>query len=165
MKIENFAPDEQDEIKAFVLGIQNGEFNLSFEADEQPDLLNIQKFYGSGGFWVAKVDNSIVGTIGLQKLDEESGALRKMFVRKEYRSSDLKIAQKLFHRLLNTAQKKGFRYILLDTPAIAGAAHRFYEKNGFIRLSKSQVPTHYNYPDRDSRIYKLVLRGDHPEYT
>ena len=157
MKIENFVPAEQEEVRAFVLGIQNGEFNLGFEPDEQPDLLNIQKFYGDGGFWVAKVDHRIVGTIGLQKLNDESGALRKMFVQKEYRSSDLKIAHQLFEQLLAAARQKRFHYILLDTPAIATAAHRFYEKNGFIRLSKHQVPAQYKYPDRDSRIYKRLL--------
>lgn len=48
---------------------------------------------------------------------------------------------------------------LLDTPAVAVASHRFYERAGFVRITKEQLPFPfpYQYPERDSWLYLLVL--------
>jgi N-acetylglutamate synthase-like GNAT family acetyltransferase len=68
------------------------------------------------------------------------------------------VAQHLFDRLLTTARQLHFRTIYLDTPAIASASHRFYERNGFVEvMDKLTLPTTYRYPDRDSRVYRLKL--------
>lgn len=158
MKITAFDPDEEEEVCAFVLAIQNGEFNLGFTVQEQPDLRNIRQFYQGGGFWTAKISGTLVGTIGLQGLDRETGVLRKMFVHQAYRGHALKVAQQLFNTLLTEASLLDFYYLLLDTPAIAKASHRFYEKNDFVEIKKDQVPEAYQYPDRNSKIYRLTLK-------
>jgi N-acetylglutamate synthase-like GNAT family acetyltransferase len=158
MTIEPLQSADNSQVAAFVLGIQNGEFNLGFAPHEQPDLLSLSEFYTAGGFWVAKVDGELVGTIGLQRLDEETAILRKMFVKRELRGATPKVAQHLFDRLLTTARQLRFRTIYLDTPAIASASHRFYERNGFVEvMDKLTLPTTYRYPDRDSRVYRLKL--------
>lgn len=158
MTIEPLLPADDAQVADFVLGIQNGEFNLGFAPHEQPDLLNLSGFYATGGFWVAKADGELVGTIGLQRLDEQTAILRKMFVKRELRGATLKVAQQLFDRLLAAAHQLRFRTIYLDTPAIAAASHRFYERNGFVQvIDKLTLPTAYRYPDRDSRVYQLRL--------
>ena len=157
MKITFFKPEQQAELTAFVLGIQNGEFGLGFTEDEQLDLINTSVFYDDGGFWIAQLNNEIVGCIGLQRLNSKIGVLRKMFVKKELRGTDLKIAKTLFDILKAEAQKLGFDSILLDTPSIAKASHRFYQKNGFLELDRSNVPSSYKFPDRNSRVFKLSL--------
>jgi N-acetylglutamate synthase-like GNAT family acetyltransferase len=158
MTIEPLQSADNSQVAAFVLGIQNGEFNLGFAPHEQPDLLSLSEFYTASGFWVAKVDGELVGTIGLQRLDEETAILRKMFVKRELRGATPKVAQHLFDRLLTTARQLRFRTIYLDTPAIASASHRFYERNGFVEvMDKLTLPTTYRYPDRDSRVYRLKL--------
>jgi N-acetylglutamate synthase-like GNAT family acetyltransferase len=158
MTIEPLQPTDVAQIANFVLGIQNGEFNLGFAPHEQPDLLNLSAFYAAGGFWVAKADRELVGTIGLQRLNEETAILRKLFVKRELRGTTPKVAQHLFDRLLTAARPLGFRTIYLDTPAVAAASHRFYERNGFVEVTDKQtLPATYRYPDRDSRVYRLRL--------
>ncbi len=157
MTIINFNSQHQPELNSFVLGIQNGEFGLGFKVNEQLDLIDTAEFYKGGGFWISKLNREIVGCIGLQKLNNEIGILRKMFVKKELRGSDLKVAQKLFDKLKSESKKIGFESILLDTPSVAKASHRFYEKNGFSELDRSKIPTEYKFPDRNSKIFQLKL--------
>ena len=155
--IAEFQATQQTQLIDFVLGIQNGEFGLGFEKDEQPDLIDPAKFYNGGGFWIAQINDEIVGCIGLQRLNSESGILRKMFVKKELRGSELKIAQNLFEHLVDNAQKLGFKNIYLDSPSVAKASHRFYQRNGFVELSQERIPEGYRYPDRNSKIFHLKL--------
>lgn len=155
--INNFSEADQLEVKQFVLGIQNGEFNLSFLEEQQPDLTNIREFYVNGGFWVAKADNKIVGTIGLQRIDSRNGVLRKMFVDKDFRGQEFGTAQLLFNTLLKFAVYSKFKTIWLDTPAVAEASHKFYERNGFQLANKSNLPVGYAFLDNNSKVYKLQL--------
>ncbi len=55
------------------------------------------------------------------------------------------------------AVEKGVRYIILDTPSVVHASHRFYEKAGFCRIGTAELPVTYSYPDRDSILYMLKL--------
>jgi hypothetical protein len=98
--IDKFETKDQAEVKHFVLTIQNQEFQLGFGEMDQPDLLDTEGFYAGGGFWVAKIEQEIVGTIGLQYVDSQNSVLRKMFVKKEHRGPILNIAQTLFDTLL-----------------------------------------------------------------
>ena len=157
LTINNFSEADQLEVKQFVLGIQNGEFNLCFLEEEQPDLTNIREFYINGGFWVAKADNRIIGTIGLQRVDSRNGVLRKMFVDKDFRGREFGTAQLLFGTLLEFAVFFKFETIWLDTPAVAKASHKFYERNGFQLANKSNLPKGYVFLDNDSKVYKLLL--------
>jgi GNAT superfamily N-acetyltransferase len=156
--IQNFDRAEQDFIKKFVLDIQNNEFHLGLTEEDQPELKDIAGYFKNGGFWTAKIEGKIIGTIGLQYLDNDNSALKKMFVNKAYRGRELGIAQMLFDTLMEFAKVKNFKTIWLDTPAVATASHKFYERNGFIPSEKSQLPDKYTFPDRDFRIYKLNIR-------
>jgi N-acetylglutamate synthase-like GNAT family acetyltransferase len=155
--IDNFYPEEQRKIKDFILAIQNNEFHLDFSEHDQPDLIDTNTFYEGGGFWTAKWEGVIVGTIGLQKLDAFNGVLRKLFVKNEFRGRPFEIAQKLFDLLLDTATKAGLTEIWLDTPEVAKASHKFYERNGFRQTNPANLPVGYSFLDKNSKIYKLVI--------
>ncbi|SDG17901.1 GNAT family N-acetyltransferase [Epilithonimonas hungarica] len=155
--ISNFNKSDQREAKNFVLNIQNVEFLLGFTEAEQPDLGDLEKFYSNGGFWVAKTDNEIIGTIGLQRLNDSNGILRKMFVKKEYRGKAFGISQQLFDTLIDFAKANEIKNIWLDTPGIATASHKFYERNGFRPADKTNLPQGYVYPDRNSKIYTRTI--------
>jgi len=158
ISIRKFKNTDQINVTDFILNIQNGEFGLNFLPEEQPDLLAINSFYKNGGFWVCEIDGSICGTIALQRLNTDTGILRKMFVKKEYRGKQYNIAQLLFDELSDHAQRLEISQIYLDSPSIAHASHKFYERNGFIELSKEyQLPDGYQYPDRNSKLFKLDL--------
>lgn len=156
--IKNLEHRQQSELREFVLGIQNGEFGLGFREEEQLDLLDTFDFYKDGGFWIAEFDGKIIGCIGLQKLNSTLGVLRKLFVQKELRGKELNIAQKLFDKLINEANSLGLEKILLDTPAVAEASHRFYQRNGFREIGRAEIPDGYVFPDRNSKIFELKLK-------
>ena len=156
--IERFQSNDQNEVKDFVLNIQNNEFHLGFSDTDQPDLIDTAQFYRDGGFWTAKSQSEIVGTIGLQKLNPDNAVLRKMFVKKELRGRELSIAQRLFDTLYEEAKMKGFQTIWLDTPAVATGSHQFYERNGFVQSDKQNLPNGYVFPDKNSKIYRLTVK-------
>ncbi|MEO6177162.1 MAG: GNAT family N-acetyltransferase [Flavobacterium circumlabens] len=158
VEIIEFKAVDQSLVREFVLNIQNGEFNLGFTESDQPDLIDTEKFYHKGNFWTARINGEIVGTIGLQNLDNHNGVLRKMFVRQDYRGTELKIAQVLFEALIAFSLRIDLKVIWLDTPGIAAASHRFYEKNGFQQTDKLNLPEKYVFPDKNSKIYKLAIQ-------
>lgn len=157
IEIREFDIAEQNRIREFVLNIQNNEFNLGFDEQEQTDLIDTKTFYENGCFWTAKFKNEIVGTIGLQRLDKKNAVLRKLFVEKEFRGKDYTIALLLFEKLIEFVKKEQIKTIWLDTPSVASASHRFYEKNGFIQTDKINLPIGYIFPDKNSKIYKLTI--------
>lgn len=157
IEIITFRKDQEQDIRKFVLNIQNDEFKLGFTKEEQPDLMDIEHFYREGNFWTALINDEIVGTIGLQKLDKDNGVLRKMFVNAQYRGTHHQIAKLLFDKLFDNAIALQLKTIWLDTPSIALSSHRFYEKNGFLQTNKINLPINYKFPDKNSLIYKLSL--------
>ncbi|WP_259014726.1 bifunctional helix-turn-helix transcriptional regulator/GNAT family N-acetyltransferase [Emticicia fluvialis] len=159
--IQLFDEKYQTQVEDMVLGIQNGEFNLGLTAQRQPDLHNLKAFYNDRGnlLWVATNNkDEVVGTIGLERLNETQAVLRKMFIKQEYRGKALGLAQRLFEILVLEARKQHFKEILLDTPLVTHAAHRFYERNGFELISNDAVPENYILPKGiELKIYRLKL--------
>ena len=80
-----------------------------------------------------------------------------MFVEKDFRGQEFGTAQLLFDTLLEFAVFLKFKTIWLDTPAVAKASHKFYERNGFQLADKSNLPEGYVFLDNDSNVYNLQL--------
>ena len=93
----------------------------------------------------------MIGTIGLMRKEKNCAVLKKFFVKKAFRSQKVGLA--LYQKLLDYAERAGVRQIFLDTPAVAHASHRFYERAGFRRIRAEELPVPYTYPDRDSLLY------------
>jgi hypothetical protein len=45
----------------------------------------------------------------------------------------------------------------LDAPSLATRAHAFYARRGFRIVDRSELPIGYDFPDRDSVIFKLDM--------
>ncbi len=157
MTIETYSGRFDDEIIALILSIQNDEAKIGLSIEEQPDLLDIHRCYQQSGgeFWLALSDGRVIGTIGLMLKENQCAVLKKFFVEKTFRSQKVGLA--LYNELIKFAVSKGIRHIILDTPAVAHASHKFYEKAGFYRISTAELPVPYSYPDRDSMLYLLNL--------
>lgn len=106
-------------------------------------------------FWLALHKGNVVGTVGLMLKEQHCAILKKFFVKKEFRSQKVGLA--LYRELLKYAESIGVRNIILDTPAVAHASHKFYEKAGFCKIKKDELPISYVYPDRDSILYMLKI--------
>lgn len=79
--------------------------------------------------------------------------LRKMFVKSEFRGQPHFVGQKLMDTAYHWCQKKRVNKIFLGTVPHYYAAHRFYEKNGFNRLKKQQLPKAFHLMDADKLFY------------
>src|SRR5438105_990446 len=79
-----------DRIVDLILPIQQIEFNVPVTLAQQSDLLDIESFYiaPGGNFWGAFSEGQLVGTIALIAIGHQAGAIRKMFVRKEFRGKE-----------------------------------------------------------------------------
>ena len=157
--ISPYAGGDAAGVRDLILGIQQGEFGGRISWEDQPDLHDIPGWYraGHGEFWVAKdASNRVVGTIGLRDMGAGYGALRKMFVAKEWRGHHA-VALRLLQTLVAHASAAGFRTILLGTTEAFHAAHRFYEKNGFRRVEGRTLPETFPRMSGDTRFYRLDL--------
>lgn len=147
-------------IETLILGIQRGEFGFEITWADQPDLHDIPAFYrkDAGEFWVAKdAAGRIVGTISLVDLGRRAGALRKMFVAKEWRGAEKGVAHRLLEILIAHARTGHLDTIYLGTIEAFRAAHRFYEKNGFRRTGPDTLPANFSFMAGDTRFYRCDL--------
>ncbi len=158
MEIKQYSDEYKEEVIGLILDIQNNEAKVGIPLAEQPDLLDICTSYiGNGGnFWIAVDNNHVVGTIGLMKINPDWCVLKKFFVRRDFRSRKVGLA--LYERLLAYAETNAIKHIILDTPSVATKSHAFYERAGFVRIDKSDLPIAYEYPDRQSVLYRLDLQ-------
>lgn len=80
-----------------------------------------------------------------------------MFVDINYRGSSLGVAKKLLFNSLTWSKLKNIHTLYLGTVAQFKAAHRFYEKNGFIPIDKFDLPTNFPIMEGDNIFYRLTL--------
>nr|WP_237705269.1 GNAT family N-acetyltransferase [Bacillus coahuilensis] len=111
-----------------------------------------------GNFWIARIEDRVVGTIALLDIGNDMVALRKMFVDKEYRGAKVGVAYRLLKHALAWAKEKAIHQLFLGTTTQFLAAHKFYEKNGFTKLEKEELPSTFPLVKVDKIFYKLYIR-------
>ena len=156
VRVREFAPADAEAVAAVILPIQQEEFGIPITLKAQPDLGDIRGFYrrGCGNFWVAEADGKVVGTIALLDIGNREAALRKMFVTAPFRGKAHGVAQRLLDELVAWAAERRVAAIWLGTTAQFLAAHRFYEKNGFVEISRSELPPAFPVMAVDTRFYR-----------
>jgi GNAT superfamily N-acetyltransferase len=113
--------------------------NLPLDDD---DLQKISEIYsGKGKFFVAVRDNKVVGTVAIRDMGNQTAKLNRMFVLLEYHGSG--IGQRLYEHAEKFAKEQGFRKIILNTHELMHRAHKFYERNKFVKISKNGEKYYY----------------------
>lgn len=155
LDVRPFVKADEQAVIDVIVPIQSIEFGIAITADGQPDLRAIPTFYqsGKGGFWVATAGNDIVGTLGLKDIGNGDAALRKMFVAPDYRGREHGVALRLLEALFAHASGAGIRAVFLGTTDKFLAAHRFYEKNGFVEIGRDDLPVTFPLMAIDSKFY------------
>jgi GNAT superfamily N-acetyltransferase len=156
--VEPYSGPWREAVAGLIVPIQRGEFGVDITAEDQPDLADIPGFYqrGAGNFWIARrpgQEGELLGTIALLDIGSGMAALRKMFVRREERGAG--VAPALLGAALAWAGERGLREIWLGTTDKYHAAHRFYEKHGFGRVSREELPPPFPVMAVDSIFYLL----------
>lgn len=156
IEIEKYQKDYQEAVINLILNIQQDEYGIAITKEDQPDLFKIESFYqnGNGDFWVALHDSEVVGTISLVDIGNQQLALRKMFVKKAYRGKDYGTASHLLQTALEWAKERSITDIYLGTVPEFLAAHRFYEKNGFVQIDSTQLPENFPIVKVDKLFYQ-----------
>lgn len=159
LALQPFSPPFADQIFDLILPIQIEEFGITITRQDQPDLAQIPAFYqkGNGNFWLAVADGVAVGSIALLDIGNRQLALRKMFVRADYRGKEKAVAQQLLDVALAWAKDHSVTDIFLGTTAKFLAAHRFYEKNHFSQIDKADLPPSFPVMAVDTKFYRYRL--------
>ena len=162
MKIERFEnqPKTVAELVDLIMYCQNTEAKLGIKMAEQADVFDITNYYQrfGGDFWVAFEDDHVVGSIGLLKLNDQVGVLKKLFTYPEFRGQPHRLGQQLLQTLLAYVHNEShLTRLVLDTPAAEKRSHTFYEKHGFQQIEREKLAVEYPFPDRDSLIYELKI--------
>ncbi len=158
MTIKTYEEAHKEQISNLIINIQRNEFKVPITLADQPDLANIPSFYQikKGDFWVAENDmGNVIGTIALIDIGGNEGAIRKMFVHKDYRGKKLGVAQSLFNTLFKRAKEAEMNALYLGTIARLEAAIRFYERNGFTPIEKQDLPATFPLMAVDTHFYQL----------
>ena len=161
IEIIEYSDDYYKKIINLILHIHRTEFDMAVALDEEPDLLDIPRFYqkGIGNFWIALRNSEVIGTIALMDIGQGFGALRKMFVNEKFRGKGHRIAQRLLEVLWIWAEQNKMNAIFLGTTENVAAEHRFYEKNGFERIEKDKLPLGFPLLRIDKVFYVYEIEG------
>jgi GNAT superfamily N-acetyltransferase len=161
IEVVPYSAEYQAGVIDVILPIQQSEFGIPITLEDQPDLCDIPAFYQkrSGNFWVALAGPRVVGTVSLLDIGNAQGALRKMFVHVDFRGPKYGVARRLLETLLAWCECKQIREVFLGTTAQFLAAHRFYEKNGFAQIAKSELPSAFPVMSVDTKFYVRAVEG------
>ncbi|MFS0870309.1 GNAT family N-acetyltransferase [Paenibacillus xylanilyticus] len=153
--IKEYSSKYQSQVLDLILQIQQQEYHIPITREDQPDLLEIETFYqkGNGNFWVAAANDEVVGTIALLDIGEANIALRKMFVAENYRGKTLQVSSRLLHQAFQWARENAVHDIYLGTTQQFVAAHRFYERNGFVSVTREELPDAFPLMKVDTKFY------------
>lgn len=159
IEIVPFNPKYRNDIASVILPIQQSELNIPISLEAQPDLMDIPRYYqkDNGNFWVALDKERVVGTVALQDIGQQQGALRKMFVTRAYRGPELGVSGGLLKKLLAWCRERGLRRVFLGTSSKYPAVPRFYEKNGFKEIGRQELPPSFPVMALDDKFYALKL--------
>lgn len=167
IEIVRYADKHRHGVLDVILPIQQAEFGIPITLQEQPDLVDIPAFYrrGIGNFWVALAAGQVIGTIALRDIGNAGGALRKMFVKAPFRGASQGVGRRLLDTLVAWADVQQVKRIYLSTHSRLLAAHRFYEKNGFRRIERGQLPPAFPLMAVDNVFYRLELADEKQALT
>lgn len=149
------------QIIELILNIQQVEFNVPVTLESQPDLQHIETFYiePGGNFWGAFSGDTLIGTIALIRTAEQTGVIRKMFVKKEYRGTQPGVAHELLQTLIRYCREQQIGTLYLGTVDLLKAAMRFYEKQGFTEIPETALPSFFPKMPVDNRFYSFSLKN------
>ena len=106
------------------------------------ELAGLPGVYGAdGGALLLATDNhELAGTIGLRRLDERSGEVKRLYLRPRFRGQGL--GRRLLEAVVERAKAASYDCFYADTLPIMTEALSLYERAGFGRVAAySNAPT------------------------
>jgi len=124
---------------------------LLMPAFEVPDLLRFNAHYTPprGAFWVVREDTRVVGSVGVERLDDCTAELHRLYLDSTLRGRG--IGRALVETVLDWAREQGVRRLVLWSDTRFEQSHRLYRRLGFEQLGERTVEGDVN----DSREYRF----------
>ena len=137
--------------KLFTEYVDSLGFDLEFQGFSE-ELASLPGAYSSptGCLLLAIDSGSFVGCVGLRKIDEITGEMKRLYVIPDYRGK--KIGQILARDAIDEARRLAYKRIRLDTLASMKEANALYMSLGF-----RQIEPYYNNPLKHVIYYELIL--------
>ncbi len=108
------------------------EYGLGWEPNGADiDVIEVEKHYQQGEFWVVEHQGSIVGTAAYYPVarGENAVEIRKMYLQPHVRGQGL--GRYLLRLLESRIMEKGFQQIWVETATVLSEAVRLYETSGY----------------------------------
>jgi RimJ/RimL family protein N-acetyltransferase len=104
---------------------------LLMPAFEVPDLLRFNAHYTPprGAFWVVREDARVVGSVGVERLDDRTAELHRLYLDSTLRGRG--IGRALVETVLDWAREQGVRRLVLWSDTRFEQSHRLYRRLGF----------------------------------
>jgi ribosomal protein S18 acetylase RimI-like enzyme len=114
--------------------------DLSFQnIDEELNRFPEKYDEPDGALIIAKENDTVVGCVGLKKLDDKTCEMKRLFVDNNYRGKG--IGKKLVEMIIEEAKLKNYEKMRLDTLDTMESALGIYYKTGFYKIEP-----YYNNP-------------------
>ncbi len=137
VKIRSATNQDKDRIVSLVTKAL-AEFGLKPEFENaESDLLDVEAtYFQTGGFLKIVEDNQgrLLGTFGLFPIDRDRCKLRKMYLAPHVRGIGL--GKRMLDCAIASAQKLGFKTMILETMLVMKDAVRLYTRRGFKLIKK-----------------------------
>ncbi|MDR7489349.1 MAG: GNAT family N-acetyltransferase [Armatimonadota bacterium] len=124
-----------------LIGRVYAEYGFVFDpAVELPDLLAFDRHYGPprAAFFVARQAGQVVGSVGVERLDETRAELHRLYLDAALRGRGL--GRALVGAVLGWCRQRGVRELCLWSDTRFERAHRLYERLGFRRTGERELP-------------------------
>lgn len=151
LQISPFQKRHEEGIRALIKEISD-EFTESISSSNSSSKKKIMDKY-----WVVEDDGLVIGTIGVIKLKDKNAILKSMFVKKEYRGKKYGVSRLLLQKTIDWSKEEQIKNILLGTMTQFKAAQKFYKKNNFFIIDRTQLPLDFIHNPIDDIFYKLNL--------
>jgi RimJ/RimL family protein N-acetyltransferase len=133
-----------------LIGRVFAEYGFVYEpAVEVPDLLSFDRHYAAprGAFFAVRDGGRIVGSVGVERLDERSAELHRLYLDAVLRGRGT--GRALVETVLGWCREHGVTRLVLWSDTRFEQAHRLYERMGFRLTGERTLPEDLN----DTREY------------
>jgi putative acetyltransferase len=129
-------------IKKLILDVLK-ETGFSFTPKHDKDLDNLKKYYYGKGkvLFVLLKEHDIIGTIAIEKQDNNIARLKRFYLKKEYRGKGL--GNLLYKKAEDYAKSKKISKFILNTTVKNKQAILFFQKHGFLLKKQKKISLFY----------------------
>ncbi len=135
MKIEEYKEEDQQQIASLIEDIFN---ELGFPFDKETthkDLFDIKNYFTK--FFVIRINNEVVGTIGVKMEGIKVAGIKRLYLKKEHRGKGW--GRALLEEALLFSKESGAEKAQLRTTEKNIQALKIYQKNGFKEFKKEGI--------------------------